>query len=155
MLWLPLKKQAEILKGWWRGDKGYTSSCVLANQMKVICLRLGIIPCIHIDTVAEHRKRGKHRIGDRKIRAKFNKWFGPEIFKREKFGNINNPENPEVKKIISNFRGLLKNGEYAEAYKIYTYNRVIDFNDAIRVHIEKLQRRDADGRLAEMRRYFK
>ena len=74
MLQLPLEKQAEILKGWWRGDKGYTSSLVLANQMKIICIRLGIIPSIYIDTANQHKKRGKHKIGKREIQAKFDNY---------------------------------------------------------------------------------
>ena len=74
MLQLPLKKQVEILLGWWRGDKGYTSSRVLANQMKVICLRLGIIPSIGVDSVEKHKKRGKHKIGMREVRAKFDNY---------------------------------------------------------------------------------
>ncbi|MBI5614408.1 hypothetical protein HY947_05765 [Candidatus Gottesmanbacteria bacterium] len=61
--------QGECLRGWYRGDKGYTSSQTLMNQMKAICLMLGIIPSIHIDTVAMHTKRGKHTIGKRIIYA--------------------------------------------------------------------------------------
>src|SRR3989338_1978636 len=50
MLSLPIEKQVEIFRGWWRGDKGSTSSKALANQMKILCLRLGIIPSIRVDT---------------------------------------------------------------------------------------------------------
>lgn len=60
MLTLPLYKQKEILKGWWRGDKGYTTSRILMNQMKQICLRLGIIPSIGVDLREKHEERGKH-----------------------------------------------------------------------------------------------
>ena len=69
MLYLPFEKQAEIFKGWWRGDKGYTTSRILMNQMKFICLRLGIIPCIKVDSVESHRRRGKHFIEEREIKA--------------------------------------------------------------------------------------
>jgi uncharacterized protein (TIGR00375 family) len=70
MLNLPEEKQVEILKGWWRGDKGSTSSRLLANQMRIICLRLGIIPSFIIDSIESHKNRGKHLIKGRKIEAK-------------------------------------------------------------------------------------
>ncbi|OYT30924.1 hypothetical protein B6U93_04505 [Candidatus Woesearchaeota archaeon ex4484_78] len=38
---LPPEKQKELVIGWWRGDKGYTTSEILANQIKIILLRLG------------------------------------------------------------------------------------------------------------------
>ena len=62
-------KLAEIFIGWWRGDTGSTVSRQLANQMKIICLKLGIIPSISIDTIESHKKRGKHFIEDREIIA--------------------------------------------------------------------------------------
>ena len=46
MLDLPLEKQAEIFKGWWTGSKGIVFSRELMNQIKIILLRLGIIPSI-------------------------------------------------------------------------------------------------------------
>ncbi len=67
MLLLPNQKIAEILRGWWRGDHGYTVSRNLMNQMKLICLKVGIIPSINIDSAENFNKRGKHFIGDRKI----------------------------------------------------------------------------------------
>ncbi len=69
MLLLPVSKQVEIFKGWWRGDKGSTSSKILANQMKTICLRLGIIPSIRVDSRLNHKPHSRHKIGDRKISA--------------------------------------------------------------------------------------
>jgi len=63
ILFLPQNKQNEIILGWWRGDKGSTSSINLANGIKRILLRLGIIPSI---TVVDRRKH-KKRIGTRKI----------------------------------------------------------------------------------------
>ncbi|MFH0986851.1 MAG: hypothetical protein V1911_02255 [Candidatus Micrarchaeota archaeon] len=71
VLSLPHEKQAELLRGWWRGDKGYTISPKLKEQMKQICLRLGIIPSISVDPAEEHEKRGKHFIGSRKIKANY------------------------------------------------------------------------------------
>ena len=67
---LPKKKIAEIFRGWWRGDTGYTVSRQLANQMKIICLKLGIIPSISFDSIQKYEKRGKHFIKERKISAK-------------------------------------------------------------------------------------
>lgn len=70
MLNLPFAKQSEVIKGWWRGDKGYTVSRILMNQMKVLLLRLGIIPSIGIDSMQKHKSRGKHLMGIREILAK-------------------------------------------------------------------------------------
>ncbi len=67
---LPREKLAEILRCWWRGDHGYTVSEELASQMKLICLRLGIIPSLHIDTADAYNKRGKHVIEGREIVSK-------------------------------------------------------------------------------------
>src|SRR3989338_2958311 len=57
---LPMAKQKELFRGWWRGDKGYTSSRELMNQMKVICLRMGIIPSVLVDSKDKHTRRGNH-----------------------------------------------------------------------------------------------
>ena len=67
MILLPKEKLAELLRGWWRGDMGYTVSRKLANQMKMVCLKLGIIPSIAIDTAKNFNARGKHFIDGRKI----------------------------------------------------------------------------------------
>jgi len=68
---LPLRKQVEIFKGWWRGDAGYTSSRELMNQMKIICLRLGIIPSIGFLHTKEDFNKGKHKIENRIINARY------------------------------------------------------------------------------------
>ncbi len=67
---LPNTKLSEIVRGWWRGDKGYTVSRRLFEQMKIICLKLGIIPSLHIDTAENYNRRGKHFIDGREIIAK-------------------------------------------------------------------------------------
>ena len=69
MLVLPEEKQAEIFKAWWRGDTGYTVSRGLMNQMKIIALRLGIIPSINELSSAEFNKN-IHKIGDRDITSR-------------------------------------------------------------------------------------
>lgn len=66
---LSKEKLAEVLRGWWRGDTGITVSRNLANQMKLICLKLGIIPSISIEPAEKFNARGKHFIGERKIIA--------------------------------------------------------------------------------------
>jgi len=67
MLMLTDKKKGELLRGWWHGDAGYTVSQKLADQMKTICLSLGIIPSLSVDRADEYKKRGKHFIGKREI----------------------------------------------------------------------------------------
>jgi PHP family Zn ribbon phosphoesterase len=62
--------QAEFLRGWYRGDKGYTSSRTLMNHIKTLCLDLGIIPSVIVDTAIAHRRRGNHRFGSRTIHAR-------------------------------------------------------------------------------------
>lgn len=69
MIYLPTSKQAEILRGWWRGDAGWTTSEVLGEQMKMICLRLGILPSISRITKEKHNSK-PHLLGDRVILAK-------------------------------------------------------------------------------------
>ena len=63
------KVQAECLRGWFRGDRGYTTSRILVNQMKAVCLRLGIIPSIIVNNTVEHQRHGNHKIGNRVIKA--------------------------------------------------------------------------------------
>jgi len=73
MLKLPLEKQVEIFRGWWRGDKGYTSSRLLMNQMKIILLRLGIIPSIYRQSKENFNSNhlDKWKIGGRTIQAHY------------------------------------------------------------------------------------
>lgn len=93
MLELPFSEQAEIIKGWWRGDGGYTSSAELMNQMKILFLRLGIIPSILVDSVDKHMNRGKHFLGGREIVAKYDNYhFNNLSFFEDKQGLLKEPE---------------------------------------------------------------
>ncbi|TRZ48034.1 hypothetical protein D4Q80_04590, partial [bacterium] len=86
MLNSPPQKQVEIVKSWWAGDKGYTVSRNLMNQMKTIFLRLGIIPSIGVDSIEKYNNRGKHFIGTRRISAKYNLFqFSNLSFFEDKF----------------------------------------------------------------------
>lgn len=90
-LYLPKNKQIELFKGWWYGDKGYTSSKELLNQMKLICLRLGIIPSIRVDKKEDHKNRGKHFIIKREIKANYDNYAMDKLtFFEDNFGLINN-----------------------------------------------------------------
>ena len=53
---LPNNKTVELFKGWWFGDAGCTSSINLANQMKIILLRLGIVPSLYKITKEQQNK---------------------------------------------------------------------------------------------------
>ncbi len=89
MLLLPKQKIAEILRGWWRGDCGYTVSRKLMNQIKLICLKLGIIPSIAIDSAENFNDRGKHFIGDREIVSKRDTFiFSNLSFFEENYGML-------------------------------------------------------------------
>lgn len=93
MLSISRSKQVELFRRWWRGDKGSTSSRLLSNQMKIICLRLGILPSIYIDTIQKHDKRGGHNIGKRKIKARNNNYvFTRLVFFGDKFGLLKDKE---------------------------------------------------------------
>lgn len=86
MLTLPCEKQAEIFKGWWRGDAGYTVSKELMNQMKVIALRLGIVPSIH-QTKKEKFNEKNHVIAGRTITARHDLFqFSGLAFFEDHFG---------------------------------------------------------------------
>jgi uncharacterized protein (TIGR00375 family) len=89
VLLLPKEKLAEVLRGWWRGDFGYTASRNLANQMKLICLKLGIIPSISIDFANKFNERGKHFVDGRKIIAQRDMFvFSNLSFFEEDFGML-------------------------------------------------------------------
>lgn len=64
---LPKEKLAEILRGWWRGDTGVTVSRQLADKMKSLCLKIGIIPSIKVYCVKVYAEKYKKFIGDREI----------------------------------------------------------------------------------------
>ncbi len=64
MMLLPIRKQAELLKGLWRGDGCVsmskacykTISPVLCHQIKLLLLRCGIVPVIH-----KEKSKGMHK----------------------------------------------------------------------------------------------
>lgn len=67
--------QAEIIRGWFRGDKGYTSSRVLMNQFKMLFVRLGVIPSVLIDAALSHKRRGNHGLGNRDVTARHDSFY--------------------------------------------------------------------------------
>jgi len=108
MLDLPPGKQVEIIRGWWRGDKGYTVSRILMNQMKIIFLRLGVIPSIGVDSIDEHKKRGKHFIGFRQIYARNNTFhFSNLSFFEDRLGLLREREFKRYKTKLSTRHGWL------------------------------------------------
>ncbi len=95
MLNLPLEKQVEIFKGWWRGDAGITSSRELMNQMKIILLRLGIIPSIHEQTKEKFNKKYTHvyKRENRMIKTQHSSFIFTQLsFFEDPFGLLKNPE---------------------------------------------------------------
>jgi intein/homing endonuclease len=74
LLYLPKKKQAELVRGFWRGDGGtrphgfvlVTNSPRLVAQLKMILLRLGIIPRVTRRTAARPN-RTRNRLRGRAI----------------------------------------------------------------------------------------
>jgi len=103
---LPRPKQAEIVRGWWRGDTGYTSSRVLMNQFKVLLLRLGIIPSILVDRAERHRERGRHEYAGRTIRAQHDSFqFSNLSFFDDAFGLLSDPAFQRFKTKMSRRHG--------------------------------------------------
>jgi len=109
MLTLNPYKQKEILRGWWRGDKGYTTSRLLMNQMKLICLRLGIIPSIGVDTKENHQRRGKHdKFENRTIIANYDTYhFSNLSFFKDPFSLLGEPMFSKFKTKIKRRRGWM------------------------------------------------
>ncbi|MBI4359425.1 MAG: hypothetical protein HY577_02500 [Candidatus Nealsonbacteria bacterium] len=123
MLELPLEKQVEIFRGWWRGDHGSTVSRTLMNQMKIILLRLGVVPSINVNTRAQYEKRGRHFINGRKISANNDLFmFSRLSFFEDKFNLLREKEFAQ-----SNYKTIRKNGWIDENY-IYLPVRNIDKN---------------------------
>jgi len=97
-LGLSLDLQVEIFRCWWRGDAGYTASRFLMDQIKIILLRLGIVPSIYVNTKDNfHRKA--HFIGDRKIKARYDIYSLNQLsFYEDKFNLLQEPEFAKVAK---------------------------------------------------------
>ncbi|TSC88072.1 MAG: Mja hyp1 intein [Microgenomates group bacterium Gr01-1014_7] len=108
MLHLPEFLQAQILLGWWRGDHGYTVSRSLMNQMKVICLRLGIVPSIGVDKSENHLKRGNHIYQDRIIKATSDLYyFSGLAFFEDKYNLLSDPVFEESKRKLTRRHGWI------------------------------------------------
>ncbi len=99
MLGLSFDLQVEIFRCWWRGDSGYTTSRLLMNQMKIILLRLGIIPSIYFDRQEDYNARTTHFIGSRKINANYGLYHLDKLsFYEDKFNLLGEPEFAAVAK---------------------------------------------------------
>lgn len=87
MLTLNRKFQAELLLGWWQGDKGYTVSRQLLNQMKMICLRLKILPGVGINKVTDYQKKKHYSLtAGREIKANHDLYYLSRLtFVEDKF----------------------------------------------------------------------
>ncbi|HEY4510165.1 MAG TPA: hypothetical protein VJC15_04265 [Candidatus Paceibacterota bacterium] len=93
MLELPKEKQVEVIRGWWRGDGGYTTSRMLANQMKILFLRLGVIPSIYVDKIEDYKRRGNHFLRDREITARYDLYSLSRLtFFEDTFHLLEDPE---------------------------------------------------------------
>lgn len=103
VLFLPLKKQKEIIKGFYRGDgclrdKDFclvTTSRTLAYQLKDLLLRFGIIPSV-VKRKKEKLNKFPGEIGRRKIRFNCDKYHlsigGPSLEKMSKLLGVYHPK---------------------------------------------------------------
>ena len=117
------KKIAEIFRGWWRGDTGNTVSKQLANQMKTLCLKLGIIPSISTYSAEQHSAY-KHFVGDRQIIAKHDLIvFSNLSFFEDDFGML---KEPCFRKFVN---GLNRKHGWVDKDNIYLPIRTIEKRD--------------------------
>lgn len=108
ILHLPTNFQAQILLGWWRGDAGYTSSRSLMNQIKVICLRLGLIPSIGLHTAKDHNLNYHANIQGRVIKATSDMFhFSYLAFFEDKFNLLSDPIFVSSKRKLSRKHGWI------------------------------------------------
>lgn len=122
VLHLPERLQAQLLLGWWRGDHGYTTSRSLMNNMKVICLRLGIIPSIGIETLEDHLKRGEHQYKGRAIKATADLYYFSRLaFFNDTYNLLSDPSFKESKRKLDRRHGWIdENYAYLPIRKIST-----------------------------------
>lgn len=124
-LGLPLDLQVEIFRCWWRGDTGYTASRLLMNQIKIILLRLGIVPSIYVDKRENYNERLNHFIGERKINARYDMYSLNRLsFFEDKFNLLEEPEFAIVAKYNKGSKyGWIDEGYiYLPIYDIKTKN---------------------------------
>ncbi len=121
MLHLPINLQAQVFLGWYRGDAGYTVSRNLMNQMKIICLRLGIVPSINVVT-AENFNKTKHLYKNRTIKASSDSYhFSGLTFFDDPYNLQNDPVFFKSKRILQRKHGWMdKNYIYMPIRKIST-----------------------------------
>ncbi len=88
-LYLPPEKQFEIFLGWWKGDRGVTTSRTLMVQMNIIAMRNGFVL-----TFSRHRVKSA-KIGNRKVKTTHDRWqaristFNKKIEKQLRENGIN------------------------------------------------------------------
>lgn len=136
VLHLSTNIQAEILRGWWRGDGGYTVSRQLMNAIKIICLRLGIIPSISEDTKENHSKRGNHKYTDRIIQARNNCYiFSQLAFFEDRYNLLNDPIfKKSVRKLSRRHGWIDKNYIYIPIRKI---NKTLYKGEVFNLEVEE------------------
>ncbi len=122
VLYLPKYKQIEIFRGWWRGDTGVSTSEILASQMKLICLRLGIVPSIHV-TLKEKYNSYKSEIGGRLIVSYHDTFtFHNLSFYEDPFNLLQEPEFKKFKTKLSRRHGWIdENYIFIPIRKIETF----------------------------------
>lgn len=112
-LFLPLEKQAEFIKGVWRGDGSIrekdfvinSNSLKLVAQIKNILLRFDIIPSISKIPLEKLQKYGS-TIGGRRIEFKHDKYQisigGPSLQKISEILSVKHPKIESRKRILHN-----------------------------------------------------
>jgi uncharacterized protein (TIGR00375 family) len=120
---LPIDKLQNLFVGWWRGDKGVTTSVNLMNQFKIILIKIGIIPSINKVTANQvnlSRKKKINVINRRKIIARKDYYtFSPLSFFNESCELLELPEFKKFKTKLLRRKGWLDNDYiYLPIFKI-------------------------------------
>lgn len=97
MIFLPKKKQKQIIIGWFRGNGGYTSSIDLVSSINKIALRLGIIPYISVNRKKTYNQSTSHIYKGRIITANYDNY-------QIKFSFINDSMKISKEKELSKFK---------------------------------------------------
>lgn len=147
MLFLPSKKQREIIKGLYRGDgclrdKDFcivTTSRTLAYQTRDILLRFGIIPSI-VKREKEKLNKLSGEIGGRKIRFNHDKYHivvgGASLEKMSEILGVHHPKLTKRKTVCrhawikDNYLYLPIREIERESYKGRVYNLAVDKNNS-------------------------
>jgi len=135
MIYLPIQKQKQLLIGWFRGDSGYTSSKNLVSAINKICLRMGIVPYISVNSKESFNTQTSHYFKGRKIISNYDNY-------QIKLSFIKNPLSLNKEKEFKRFKTkIARRHGYMDDNYLYLPVRKIQINkyvgDVYNLEVEK------------------